>query len=225
MTGAIFTHPLSRLNNLIQESEGEMLSLLDPYYDIISSKIPAWCSRPEPFSEDYQNTGEILKSHIELSPEAPTQFINLEVIQGEISLKVHVVSDEYGRLGQFDYKSEIDLLNIAGFKIGADAFQGEMEAGSTFGFSIYRYDPGIVYLFSLKAAINFLKKIFTSDMPESSGTASDYEQELTQHLNQIRFGRAHLRATPRILDTTPLGMPYEIDETGTDITRLNNPDY
>jgi len=212
MTAGILTHPLSRLNNVIHDSEGEILSLLDPYYDIPSSKVLAWCSNPEPLTEDYQNTGEILKSHIELLPDARTQFIYIEIIQPDNDLKMNVVSDEYGRMGQFDYKQEIDLLSIGGFKIKEEAFQGEMQPGAFFGFSIYRYHPGVIQLFSLKAAINFLNKVFTSDMPESSGTMSDYENELNQHLSQIRFGRAHLRATPRRYDTTPLGLDWGDNE-------------
>ena len=217
MTTGYLTYPLSRLNNIIQEGEGQLIPFLELYYDLDASKIPAWGSYPEPLTEDYQSTGDILKAHIELSPSAPTQFISLEFREDD-GLKVFVASDILGRLGSFPNGAEIDLLNVAGFKINTDAFQGAFVDQVVFAFSIYRYSPDIVSLFSSKAAAVFLDKVFTQDMPEAPGTASDYNEEVNQVLTQIRFGRAHLRGAARRLDTTPVSMPYEIDATGTDIT-------
>lgn len=248
VTAGILSFPLSHLNNVIYEAEGVLMPMIQPYYDLSSSKIKAWSSNPESLVEDLrytsstdmeedlttwyttkgtdpQTSGEFLKSHIELNEQARTQFVYFKFFKEGADLKVFVFSDEFGKLGEFDYGEDIDVMAKAGFKLKGEGFEGLFRENNILSFSIYRYSPDIVSLFSLKTAITFLEKTFTNDMPESPATAGDYQTALTQALNQLRFGRAHLRANPNVLDTSPISMPYEIDETGTDITRLRNSDY
>jgi len=218
MAGGTLNYPLSRLNNIIIEAEAELTNLIEPFFNIEGSKIQSWASHPEPLSDSSTKSGDILKSNIEIKKDSPTQFITIEFFEDGGDIKFRVISDFYGTLGQGTPGNEFDSLSVAGFKIKAEAFSGEFSKEDIFSFSIYQHHLSLISIYSLKAAVAVLKKIFTQDMPESPGTAEEYEKRLNQFLSQMRNGRAYLKASEVVLDTTPIGMDYEIDETGTDIT-------
>jgi len=246
-TAGVLSYSLSHLNNVIMEAEGMLYPLIQPYYNLEGSMVDAWASNPESIVEEFRETtskveedlanwyqqrsiepegsGELLTSHIQLDKKASTQFVYLKFLKTDGLRQVRAISDTYGFLGDFDYGNEdVDAMGKAGFLIEKEGFEGLFKENNILSFSVYRYSPEIVSLFSLQAAIVFLEKTFTNDMPESPATASDYQNQLNQALNQIRFGRAHLRAAPNRLDTTPISLPYEIDETGTDVSKRNT-DY
>ncbi len=182
-------------------------------FDLSDMLATPYCGIPIP---DESNTGSAVFFGASAGSSAYTENWTVSCATSTFS----ITGSLQGSKGSGSYASGIATTDIS---IGSDAFSTNPTSGDKFYIGTYDAKKTLVFITSMLAAGYALNSKYTEDVPNASSYGVRLEDKAIKILERFsdptdRNSLAFDSGERLDLDIEPIAVPYEIDETGTDVT-------